>query len=64
LLTHPWQVIGSKESPARLRPYVADQIIMKLLFLFTLILSILLASRQAPLIPVGWRIDRRRKAVS
>jgi hypothetical protein len=28
---------------------------MKLLFLFTLMLSILLASRQAPLIPAVWR---------
>jgi hypothetical protein len=28
---------------------------MKLVFLFTLILSILLASRQAPLIPTTWR---------
>jgi hypothetical protein len=28
---------------------------MKLLFLFTLILSILIASRQTPLIPAVWR---------
>ena len=28
---------------------------MKLLFLFTLILSILVASRQTPLIPAEWR---------
>jgi hypothetical protein len=28
---------------------------MKLLFLFTLMLSILVASRQAPLIPATWR---------
>jgi hypothetical protein len=28
---------------------------MKLLFLFTLMLSILLASRQVPLIPATWR---------
>jgi hypothetical protein len=44
-----------QESPARLRLYVADQNIMKLLFLFTLILSILVASRQTPLIPAEWR---------
>ena len=37
---------------------------MKLLFLFTLILSILLASRQAPLIPARWRLDWRRKTAS
>jgi hypothetical protein len=49
-----------QESPVRLRPYVADQNIMKLLFLFTLILSILVASRQTPLIPATWR----RKATS
>jgi len=36
---------------------------MKLLFLFTLILSILLASRQSPLIPASWRMGRR-KAIS
>jgi hypothetical protein len=36
---------------------------MKLLFLFTLILSILIASRQTPLIPATWRMGRR-KAVS
>jgi hypothetical protein len=55
LLTHRWQFIWSKESPVRLRPYIADQNIMKLLFLFTLILSILVASRQTPLIPAVWR---------
>jgi hypothetical protein len=53
-----------KESPVRLRPYVADQSIMKLLFLFTLILSILVASRQTPLIPAAWRMSSRRKAIS
>jgi hypothetical protein len=36
---------------------------MKLLFLFTLILSILVASR-SPLIPAAWRVGSRRKAVS
>ena len=64
MLTHPWQFIWSKESPVRLHPYVADQSIMKLLFLFTLILSILVASRQTPLIPAAWRVGSRRKAVS
>jgi hypothetical protein len=51
-----------QESPVRLRLYVADQNIMKLLFLFTLILSILVASRQTPLIPATWRLASRRKA--
>jgi hypothetical protein len=64
LLTHRWQFIWIKESPARLRRKPADQIIMKLLFLFTLILSILLASRQTPLIPATWRLGSRRKATS
>jgi hypothetical protein len=37
---------------------------MKLLFLFTLILSILVASRPTPLIPATWRLASRRKAAS
>jgi hypothetical protein len=35
---------------------------MKLLFLFTLILSILVASRPTPLIPAAWRMGRRKAA--